>query len=324
MDAACTPQPGQLSHQPMAVTGEVSVHPGVLSIVSEDLSTWCQAGCSLHPQGRARGQRCCRRGLLSLQRDDSIYDAVLEAGPGFILSLELWSFSFNSTVVRSATGRTASIRAERGQLCSAFPAAPPGAQCAHQGHGSSISPWPWLLGSFCTRCQAAQVVLQPQGCRCCSCPCSEASRSDGFGILAWPLLPPAPSCSLPAGCRRSTGWWVLAVLRAAAPDSHCFYICCTFLQGLRGALRVTLSCGMGHHCLGWGLSFCQRQPGAGAQLTLCSTQTLRFVSLCALCRWVLLMGPAPLLSLLGQHNPLSQPGRSVRCFAEIQKCLGCG
>lgn len=30
MDAACTPQPGQLSHQPMAVTGEVSVHPGVL------------------------------------------------------------------------------------------------------------------------------------------------------------------------------------------------------------------------------------------------------------------------------------------------------
>lgn len=80
--------------------------------------------------------------------------------------------------------------------------------------------------------------------------------------------------------------------------------------------------------VGWSLSFCQQQPGAGAQPGLCSTQTLCFVSLCALCPWVLLMGLALLLALLltllGRDTFLSQPGRSVRCFAEIQKCLGCG
>jgi len=53
-------------------------------------------------------------------------------------------------------------------------------------------------------------------------------------------------------------------------------------------------------------------------------QAVCFVSLCALCPWVLPTGLALLLTLLGQHTPLPQPGRSVRCFAEMQKCLGCG
>lgn len=81
-----------------------------------------------------------------------------------LVSFCLWSFSFNSTAVRSATGRTAVIRAEGPAVLSISSYTSRSTACP-SGRGSSISPLPWLLGSFCTRCQAAQVTLQPQGGR---------------------------------------------------------------------------------------------------------------------------------------------------------------
>lgn len=212
---------------PWQLLGELSAAPCSQHCLSEDLPSRCRALAVPPPTGPCRGVWCPCRGTVRFMVQ------FLKQAP---VSFWLWSFSFNSTVVPRGTplpsgqgeGPAALSISSSTSWSTACPSGP-----WHQHRSPALAPGKLLHPlPGCSGRPAAPGML-------CAAPAPAARRAGLMGLGSWlgRCSHPAPSCSLPAGCGRSTGRWVLAVLRAAAPDSHCSSTCCIFLQELRGALR---------------------------------------------------------------------------------------